>query len=155
MKVKDHLSRKEESLKKHGVLNPHPEMVEDPLFQEEEFFDPGDLVQVKYEMIRRVVQNGEAVKQVVGEYGFSRPSFYKARQDFSDSGLSGLFPGKRGPRKPHKLTEKVMEFLEKRKEEDPELASLDLSIEVEAELGTKIHPRTIDRILKSVKKKRN
>ena len=43
-----------QTLRQYGVLNPHPEAVTDPLFQTADFFDPQDLLQVKYEMLRRV-----------------------------------------------------------------------------------------------------
>ena len=52
------LDSKGESLRQQGVLNPHPEKVADPLFHDSEFFDPRDLVQVKYEMLRRVRVGG-------------------------------------------------------------------------------------------------
>jgi hypothetical protein len=37
-----------EALRQQGTLNLHPEEVTDSRFQEDEFFDPRDLVQVKY-----------------------------------------------------------------------------------------------------------
>ena len=37
-----------------GTLHPAPEQVRDPKFREHDFFDPHDLVQVKYELLRRV-----------------------------------------------------------------------------------------------------
>lgn len=39
-------------------VNPRPEAVSDPLFAGSEFFDARDLVQVKYEMVRRVQIDG-------------------------------------------------------------------------------------------------
>jgi len=45
---------KAEALREHGVLNPKPEAVRDELFQKYDFFDTRDLLQVKYEMVRRV-----------------------------------------------------------------------------------------------------
>ena len=45
---------KSKALRRHGALHPQPGGVRDGLFQNNEFFDPHDLVQVKYEMIRRV-----------------------------------------------------------------------------------------------------
>ena len=47
-------------LASRGVLHPHPEWVRDPLFQGSDFFDPRDLVQVRYEMLRRHLVNGQA-----------------------------------------------------------------------------------------------
>ena len=46
--------QKLEALREEGALNPTPDEVQDPKFQENEFFDPHDIVQVKYEMLRRV-----------------------------------------------------------------------------------------------------
>jgi hypothetical protein len=52
---KDHLhDKKLESLRAQGTLNPHPQDVSHPVFQDNEFFDARDLVQVKYEMLRQV-----------------------------------------------------------------------------------------------------
>jgi hypothetical protein len=58
------LDSKGESLRQQGVLNPHPQKVADPLFLRGEFFDPRDLVQVKYEMLRRVRVEGSSVSEV-------------------------------------------------------------------------------------------
>ncbi|MER6076190.1 hypothetical protein ABT187_47170 [Streptomyces sp. NPDC001817] len=45
---------KEEALRATRTLNPRPEAVADAVFTASEFCDPRDLVQVKYEMVRRV-----------------------------------------------------------------------------------------------------
>jgi hypothetical protein len=53
-------------------LNPSPERVTDELFQE--FFDPRDLVQVKYEMLRRVQTEGQPVgRSAIDEELRTRP----------------------------------------------------------------------------------
>ena len=82
------------------------------LQQENEFFDPRDLVQVKYEMIRRVRTDDGTVAGAVQSFGFSRPSFYQAHAAFEQEGLMGLVPKKRGPRTRHKLGSEVMAFIE-------------------------------------------
>src|SRR5215471_19313108 len=41
---------KREALRQQGTLNPRPDEVTDELFAARSFFDPRDLVQVKYEM---------------------------------------------------------------------------------------------------------
>ncbi len=46
------------ALRQHGCLNPRPDKVVDPIFASSDFFDPRDLVQVKYEMVRRVRVDG-------------------------------------------------------------------------------------------------
>ena len=60
------------SLRQHATLNPHPEQVSDALFQMNLFFDPRDLLQVKYEMLRRVVIDGQPIGTTAAAFGFSR-----------------------------------------------------------------------------------
>jgi hypothetical protein len=42
-------SDKQMALQQHGTLNPRPQDVRHLLFQHSDFFDPSDLLQVKYE----------------------------------------------------------------------------------------------------------
>ena len=70
---------KVESLRQQATLNPRPQTVTDDLFTDSEFFDPRDLVQVKYEMLRRVEKDGHSISEAATRFGFSRPSFYQAR----------------------------------------------------------------------------
>ena len=60
------LARKRDALRQQGILNSHPRDVTHPLFQNSEFFDSGDLLQVKYEMLREVqVENKSVSRRVV------------------------------------------------------------------------------------------
>ena len=69
------------------------------LFADDSFFDPSDIAQVKYEMLRRVA-NGESVAKAIRAFGFSSlDSFYKAQAAFKENGLAGLIPVKRGRKK--------------------------------------------------------
>src|SRR2546422_8411698 len=104
---------KTEALRQRGCLNPHPEKVTDPLFAESAFFDARDLVQVKYEMVRRVETDGQTVSDSAAAFGFSRPSFYQAQSLLVSRGLAALVPQKPGPRRAHKLSSEVMGFIEK------------------------------------------
>jgi len=49
---------KRQALRQQGVLNPRSQDVQHELFQNSNFFDPKDLVQVKYEMLRQVGIDG-------------------------------------------------------------------------------------------------
>ena len=95
-----------------GTLNPVPEKVHDPKFQDSEFFDPRDIVQVKYEMLRCVSVENASVVNATEEYGVSRPTYYQTKANFDKAGLAGLVPQKRGPRGPHKLQGEVLAFVE-------------------------------------------
>src|SRR6266511_4293399 len=90
---------KVEALAAARSLNPHPEAVLDEAFATSPFLDPRDLVQVKYEMVRRVRQEGAAVAAAAAAFGFSRPSWYAAAAALDQAGLPGLLPAKPGPRR--------------------------------------------------------
>jgi len=143
-----------EALRERGTLNPHPEKVTDSLFRENDFFDPRDLVQVKYEMLRRVRVDKAAVTQASSSFGFSRVSFYQAQATFEEHGLPGLVPGKRGPRSAHKLTPEVLDFITRTRMGQPGLKFEDLAREVTRRFGTEVHPRSIERALARGQKKR-
>ena len=89
---------KSRALQEHGALHSRPEQVHDPLFQQSEFFDPRDLVLVKYEMLRRVRVEGLSVTAAAKAFGFSRVAFYQAMAAFRQEGLPGLLPRRRGPK---------------------------------------------------------
>lgn len=144
---------KREILKKQGALNPHPEKVSDPLFLENDFFDPLDLVQTKYEMLRRVHREGRNVKSAAESFGFSRVSFYQSQSDFKQEGLSGLVPCRRGPRGAHKLLDPVIDFMLKAVDEDKSLRPPALAALVKERFGFSIHPRSIERALARRQKK--
>jgi len=145
---------KRDALKRHGTLNPHPDFVTDPLFQIGDFFDPDDLVQVKYEMLRRVRVDKQSASQSASSFGFSRPTYYQAEEDFQRDGLVGLLPEKRGPRQAHKLTSDVLDFAAQLRASDPSIRTLDLVAAIEKRFAIAAHPRTIERALARQEKKR-
>src|SRR6266511_1554650 len=81
---------KVEALAAARSLNPHPEAVLDEAFATSPFLDPRDLVQVKYEMVRRVRQEGAAVAAAAAAFGFSRPSWYAAAAALDQAALPGV-----------------------------------------------------------------
>jgi transposase len=138
---------KVERLRAERCLNPHPEAVWDERFSSSEFFDPRDLVQVKYEMVRRARVDGEPVAHAAEAFGFSRPSFYAAAAALDEDGLAGLVPARPGPRRGHKLTDEIIAFAAARREADPSLRPAEL-VEVIAErFGVRVHPRSVERAL--------
>jgi transposase len=146
---------KTQALRQSGTLNPRPQEVRDELFREQAFFDPRDLVQVKYEMLRRVSQDGHSISQAAVSFGFSRPSFYQAQTAFEASGLAGLVPQKRGPKQGYKLTPEILEFLRKARTADAEVKPAALAQLVQERFGVAVHPRTIERgLLRDQKKRR-
>jgi len=141
--------RKLETLREQGTLNPHPEGVKDPLFQENEFFDPRDIVQVKYEMLRTVQKDGRAVVEATQDFGFSRPVFYVTQALFQREGLPGLLPRRRGPKRPHKLNDEAMAVLIEAIEAAGQmLKGEELAALLVQRCGVKVHPRSILRRLR-------
>ena len=143
-----------EALREQGTLNPRPREVTDPLFAKDSFFDPRDLVQVKYEMLRRVQSESHSVTGAATAFGFSRPSFYQALEAFQEGGLAGLVPHKRGPKQAHKLTDEVLVFLVETRQKEPSVRAPELVRLIQERFGTKVHPRSIERSLLRHQKKR-
>jgi transposase len=135
------------ALRAERALNPRPGAVRDERFAGSEFLDPRDLVQVKYEMVRRVRVDGDTVARSAQEFGFSRPSFYEAAAALDASGLAGLVPARPGPRRAHKLTDEVLAFARERLAADPALRSMDLVELIAERFGVRIHRRSIERAL--------
>lgn len=147
-------SAKLDALRRQRTLHPHPEKVSHELFRTDEFFEPRDLVQVKYEMLRCVEVDKEPVSRTAAAFGFSRPSFYQAQSAFARTGLAGLLPQKRGPRKGHKLTPEVLEFVERSRAAQPALGSKEIAQLVRERFEVVVHPRSIERKLAGRQKKR-
>src|SRR5207249_7825842 len=141
------------ALRSQGCLNPHPERVIDELFQTGEFFDPRDLVQIKYEMLRRVETEGLPVNRSAAAFGFSRPSFYQAQASFQQGGLPALLPQKRGPKEAHKLTAEVLAFVRQAQQENPSLRPPALVSLVKDRYDITVHPRSMERALTRSQKK--
>ncbi|RPJ61270.1 MAG: helix-turn-helix domain-containing protein [Acidobacteria bacterium] len=138
---------KAQILLEEGTLNSAPEKVSDPKFLESEFFDPCDLVQVKYEMLRRVFAEKTRVTNAAEEYGVSRPTYYQAKAHFDEAGIAGLVPKKRGPRSPHKLCGEVLTFLRSQVVAGEPIRARKLATAVRREFDLEVHPRTIERAL--------
>lgn len=139
------------ALRQTQTLHPHPERVRDPLFLSGSvFFDPRDLVQVKYELLRRVRVEGDSVSHAVALFALSRPTFYAAQAAWERAGLAGLLPQPTGPRQGHKLTEEVVALLQ------PLAATYSarqLSEWLLEHRQLQVHPRSIERALARAKKK--
>jgi transposase len=138
---------KPELLLEDGTLNPTPEKVLDPKFRDSEFFDPRDVVQVKYEMLRRVTVENASVTEVAQEYGVSRPTYYQAKAHLEEAGIAGLLPRKRGPRGPHKIHGEVLAFLKGQLVPGEPVRARELALLIQQQFGLQVHPRTIERAL--------
>jgi len=145
---------KVDSLRSHGALNPRPERVRDEEFLGSDFFDARDFVQVKYEMLRRVAQQGHTVTQAAAAFGLTRTTFYQSREALEQHGIGGLLARRPGPRGAHKVTDEVLDLVEQLLAEDEGISSKELAHCVNDRLGVVVHPRSIERGLARRQKKR-
>jgi transposase len=144
----DREDEKRAALRAHHALHPHPEAVTDPLFVGgDPFFDARDLVQVKYEMLRRVQREGASVTSTAHAFGLSRPAFYAAQRAWEQGGLPALVPARPGPQRAHKLREEIVAYLEQARAADPRVRAGDLAQQVRSRFGVQVHPRSIERAL--------
>lgn len=146
---------KEAALRAARCLNPHPEAVTDEAFTTQEFFDARDVVQVKYEMVRRVRAEGVSVTAAAAAFGYSRPSYYQVAAALDETGLDGLVPAKPGPRGGHKLTDEACAFAEDQLAADPTLRPAGLVEAIQTRFGVRVHPRSIERAVARYREQRS
>ena len=153
--VKDH-NRKRKSLKDAGLLHPTPDRVRDSLFKDHpEFFDPQDLLQVRYEMLRAHKVDGENIVAISERYGVSRQTFYNLWEKFSKVGSAALLSGKPGPKGASKLTLEVVSFVKKQLLREAELSGSEVASRIQAKFRFKVHKRTIEKLLGELRSKKN
>jgi len=140
---------KRQTLKESGTFNPRADQVHQKLFEQSDFFDPEDILQLKYETLRALEKDGYSIAKAAGEFGLSRPTIYQAQDQFAEGGLEGLLPRKRGPKSAHKLTSEVRQHLEELSVAEPELDSSQLAKRIRQRFKIKLHPRTIEKALKT------
>jgi transposase len=146
------MDAKADVLRRQGALHPNPNLVQDEAFRQGEFFDARDLVQVRYEMLRRHQVDGKPVTAVAGAFGVSRQAFYTTEAAFEEMGISGLLPRRRGPQHAHKCTDEVLDFVEQWRAASP--TEKDVTGVIQKRFGVSINPRSIERALARRKKKR-
>jgi transposase len=146
-------NQKTEELKRSGTLNPHAETVTDPRFKQNPFFDSRDLLQARYEMLRRHTAEQMSILDAAAAFGVSRPTFYQAQASFERSGLAGLLPARRGPKSGHKLTAEVLDFVASLRESDPKLTTVRCVKAIQERFAITVHRRSLERALARRKKK--
>ena len=144
---------KTQALREAGALHPHPEAVRDDAFVSHPFFDPRDRVQVKYEMVRRHRVDGRPVTEVAARFGVSRQTFYQTTVAFEAHGIPGLVPKRPGPKRAHKCTDAVVDYVERWRAGEDVQPDESLTAAVARRFGISIHARSLDRAVARRKKK--
>ena len=140
---------KQDALRATGTLNARSAQVRHSAFQRSEFFDPEDLLQLKYEALRALKSDGCSIAKAATDFGLSRPTIYQAQQQFEEQGLPGLLPRKRGPKQPSKLTPQIRQYLQEIVVAEPHLKAAQLATRLRGRFQVKVHPRTIEKALKT------
>ena len=108
-------------------LHRTPERVQDDRFtQQTDFFDPKDIVQVKYELLRTCQVERRDVASACLDFGFSRTTYYKVQQAFLEGGLPALMGRPRGRLKPIKVTDVVRGYLIAEKAKNSKLSAREM-----------------------------
>lgn len=124
-----------------GLLHGNPTAVRAPLFTTGgDFFLAADKVQVKYEMLRSHLVDGQPVTDTAAAHGYSRAAFYLVLASFSQAGMRGLLDEPRGRRGPVKLRPEIVEFIR-----DAEAGSGEVVEQVADRFGVRLHRRTVER----------
>lgn len=144
---------KRQALQASGTFNPRSVKVRHTLFQESEFFDPQDLLQLKYETLRALKEEDCSIAKAASDFGLSRPTIYQAQASFAEKGVEGLLPRKTGPKHPRKLTPEVRQQLEELAEAEPEVGAAELARRMRQRFNVKLHPRTIEKALQAKAKR--
>jgi transposase len=131
------------ALEAAGLVHPAPEAVTAAAFAgPEPFFLPLDKVQVKYEMLRAHLVEGQTAAAAARAHGYSRASLYLVQAAFAERGMLGLIDERPGRRGPLKLTPEILAFLEAAA---PGASGAQLALEVQRRFGVGLHRRTIER----------
>lgn len=146
-------STKQQALKAAGTFNPRSDRVSHLLFQQSDFFDPHDLLQLKYETLRALQAEDCSMAQAAQQFGLSRPTIYQAQSQFGERGLEGLLPRKRGPKQPHKLTPEVLAHLRELAAAQPPPTPRQLARALRQRFRLKVHPRTLEKALRAKAKR--
>ena len=137
-------------LEKEGLLNPRPERVTHPLFLSLDFFDPLDLPQVKYELLRAARADDYSVAEACTLFGFSREYFYRLERTFMENGYVALIGSTRGRRPLIALNQEIANFVVHRKLEQPKLSGEELRKEILMLFKVDCSRRTVERIVEKV-----
>lgn len=132
-----------EGLESQGLVHPRAASVTAALFVAgDPFFLAADKLQVKYEMLRAHVVDGQSVTAVAAAHGYSRASFYAISAAFEEAGLVGLIDRRPGRTGPLKLTAEIEAYIAAA---SPALSGAEIARQVEDRFGVSVHRRTVER----------
>ena len=139
--------KKYKFLEKEGLLNQKPERISPSLFADNDFFDPIDLTQVRYEMLRCARIEKTPVAKACKLFGFSREYFYRLERNFMAHGLVSLLGSPKGRRPLIAINQEIVNFIVHRRIDNPKLSGDDLRKEILKLYKIDCSRRTVERII--------
>ncbi len=148
-------TNKIEFLKKEGIINTKPDRIIHSLFQNNDFFDPLDLMQVRYEMLRAARIENMTVSEACKQFGYSREYFYSLNRDFISRGFAGIMGSIMG--RPPLLAQnpEIINYILQRKFTEPNLTGEDLRRELKSKFQLECSRRTVERLINDLKFEKN
>ena len=149
-------AQKRKRLQEAGLLHPDPARVRDLLFERwPEFFDVEDHLQVRYEMLRAHLVDRDAIRAIGQRFGVSRQTFYNLQAKFLADGTVGLLAKRPGPKGPRKVTKEVSRFVTARLDSREAVSTPGLLAEIHATFGVVLHRRTLEKLVRDLRSKKN
>jgi transposase len=150
------MNQKHMNLHKAGLFNKNFHKINDPRFtQESAFFDPCDNLQVRYEMIRSHIVEGDSVSKLCKRFGVTRQTFYTLQEKLNNEGSAGLIQKKTGPHGPTKVHKTVLDFINEQIGNNEHLSAECLRNEITMKFGISLHKRTVEKIVRDMRLKKN
>lgn len=141
---------KQDFLNKEGLANRRAERVTHSLFLTLDFFDPLDLPQVKYELLRAARVDNISVAEACNLFGFSREYFYRLEKAFMKHGYVSVIGSAMGRRPIIALNQEIVSFIVHRKMEKPRLSGEALRKEILQQYSIDCSRRTVERIIEKL-----
>lgn len=142
---------KKDFLISEGLINRRVKRVRHPLFDSLDFFDPLDLPQVKYELLRSARVEKLSVLQACELFGFSREYFYRLERLFMKRGYVGLLGSPKGRRPIIALNYEIVGFIAHRKMQDHTLSGENLRGEIFDRYHVDCSRRTVERVIQKLR----
>jgi len=146
----DKSKQKELFLKKEGLLNPKPDRIIHPLFNTHDFFNPLDLPQVRYEMLRCARAREQSVSGACKAFGFSREYFYRLERNFMRQGYSALLGSQVGRRPLILLNQEIVSFIVLEKIRNSKITAGNLLKQIQKRYNVECSIRTVERVIEKV-----
>ena len=105
-----------------------------------------DVALVKLSMLIDVICKGQSPSKTAKKYGYTRQRFYQILEDYKESGLEGLIPKRKGPKKNHIRTEAVVNLIIRYKFLDPDITSDVIAQKLKQE-GYNVSIRSVERTI--------